>query len=502
MVRISHAATSNTNKPAQVTIRNWYSNSWNYVLRPKDKNIAEKIAQAAVDGANNDYIYYSQARRNELKARAQIVGFDLKRIVVDTACDCSSFATVCCECAGITIPYTSGYNAPTTSTMKTVFTNTGYFNILTDSKYLTSDKYLKKGDLLVKTGVHTVIVIDNGELSNDEEIKAIDLSKYNTIKDYSKLAQQIKYCFVRAGFRSYSSGVITEDTLFKTHISNLLKYGVKCGLYFYDQSLNEQEAIQEAEWCVAIAKQYKIELPIAIDSEYSNPNHNGRADNISKSQRTKNVLAFYKRVKELGYEPCIYCSDSWATSMLEYNQIKDCYLWIARYSTQAPKNPCNIWQYGSQVFNFAPGAIDVNIIYNLPSNTNTSLPEPKTSINEAINNVVNANALNVRELPNTNAIVVKTLKKGDKVDIYAYSNGWVCINTTLNQWVNAKYIDSIMGTISANTLNIRSGAGTTYPIIGQLKKDMKVKVLNKVGTWYTILYNNVYGFVSENYVNI
>lgn len=499
-IRIGHASTSNTSRDKMVTIRQWYNKNWVYCLRAKDPIIAEKMAKACENACNNDCIYYSQTHRNEILTHSKPLGMDFSRITIDTGADCSSFMSACAIAAGVPIPFIT--NLPTTSNMKTIFMNTGMFELLTNSKYLNNDKYLKRGDILVVPSDHTVMVLDNGELSNDGEYKAIDLSKYNTIKDYSKLAQQIKYCFVRAGFRSYSSGAITEDTLFKTHISNLLKYGVKCGLYFYDQSLNEQEAIQEAEWCVAIAKQYKIELPIAIDSEYSNPNHNGRADNISKSQRTKNVLAFYKRVKELGYEPCIYCSDSWATSMLEYNQIKDCYLWIARYSTQAPKNPCNIWQYGSQVFNFAPGAIDVNIIYNLPSNTNTSLPEPKTSINEAINNVVNANELNVRELPNTNAIVVKTLKKGDKVDVYAYSNGWVCINTTLNQWINAKYIDSTMGTISANTLNIRSGAGTTYPIIGQLKKDMKVKVLNKVGTWYTILYNNVYGFVSKNYVNI
>lgn len=72
--------------------------------------------------------------------------------------------TVCAQAAGIEPAYTSG-NAPTTSTMQSKFMATGKFDLLTDSKYLTSDKYLKRGDVLVKSGSHTAMALGNGSLS-------------------------------------------------------------------------------------------------------------------------------------------------------------------------------------------------------------------------------------------------------------------------------------------------------------------------------------------------
>jgi peptidoglycan hydrolase-like protein with peptidoglycan-binding domain len=46
--------------------------------------------------------------------------------------------------------------------MVRAFVNSGDYVKLTDSKYLTTDKYLMRGDILVKEGSHTVMVLDNG----------------------------------------------------------------------------------------------------------------------------------------------------------------------------------------------------------------------------------------------------------------------------------------------------------------------------------------------------
>ena len=55
-----------------------------------------------------------------------------------------------------------GSNGCTTRTMVSVFVKSGAYEKLTDSKYLTSDKYLKRGDILVEEGSHTVMVLENG----------------------------------------------------------------------------------------------------------------------------------------------------------------------------------------------------------------------------------------------------------------------------------------------------------------------------------------------------
>ena len=298
----------------EVCFSSWYAKGWSYVLRPKNTTIAEKMAKACEQGCMNDGIGYDQAQRNSLRTQAKQNGMDLSKITVPCECDCSSFMTVCAECAGIDIPY-SGSNAPTTTTMKNAFMSTGQFELLTDPKYLTSDKYLKRGDILVCEGKHTVMMLENGSMAYTEPVKApaitvikeergVDISQYNVITDYKAMAQ-IKNVIIRIGYRGSDSGLIVEDKSFKTHMDNCVANGMNIGVYFYDQSINEVEAAEQADWVINRLKGYTLNLPIYIDTEYSK-NHTGRADNISVTQRTNNLIAFCDRVKERGSTPGIY----------------------------------------------------------------------------------------------------------------------------------------------------------------------------------------------------
>lgn len=142
----------------EVCIRSWYSKPWDMVLRCKDSTKAELMAQACEKACNNPHIGYDQNQRNTLRTQAKENNWDLSKITVDCETDCSAFMSVCAECAGISIPY-NGTNAPTTRTMQTAFAKTGYFDVITIKDYLDSDKYLKRGDILVKQGSHTVMVL-------------------------------------------------------------------------------------------------------------------------------------------------------------------------------------------------------------------------------------------------------------------------------------------------------------------------------------------------------
>lgn len=170
----------------EVCIRTWYSNKWGFVLRPKNAIVAEKMALACEAGCANSKIGYDQGQRNTLNTQAAKVDYDLSKIANACECDCSSFMTVCAQAAGISIPYTNG-NAPTTSTMETVWKNTGAFDVLKDEKYLTSDVYLKRGDVLVKPGSHTVMVLENGSgvISATTTTGGFDMSTLSTIKSGS-----------------------------------------------------------------------------------------------------------------------------------------------------------------------------------------------------------------------------------------------------------------------------------------------------------------------------
>ena len=161
----------------EVCIRSWYNGKWDFVARAKDKAVAEKMAAACEAGCSNTNIGYDQGGRNTLRAEAKKVGYDLAKIETPCESDCSSFMGVCVEAADVTLP---DGNGPTTRTLRKVLEGTGEFEILTAEKYLTSDKYLQRGDILCKENSHTVMALEDGANAGQEA----DVPKSDTATMY------------------------------------------------------------------------------------------------------------------------------------------------------------------------------------------------------------------------------------------------------------------------------------------------------------------------------
>ena len=59
------------------------------------------------------------------------------------------------------------------------------------------------------------------------------------------------------------------------------------------------------------------------------------------------------------------------------------------------------------------------------------------------------------------------------------------------------------GTVKvSNALNVRSGAGTSYSVLGSLSNGAKVEIVETSGTWYKIKYGSGYGYVSKDYITV
>ena len=99
--------------------------------------------------------------------------------------------------------------------------------------------------------------------------------------------------------------------------------------------------------------------------------------------------------------------------------------------------------------------------------------------------------LNVRSGAGTQYRVLKTIPKGSAVTVYAESNGWSRVGD--GQWVSSQYLSgssastgSSNGTykVTANGgLNIRSGAGTGYGVVGGLSNGATVTVYETSNGW-------------------
>ena len=215
----------------EVCTRSWYNGSWGFVARARDANIAEKMAAACEAGCANPNIGYDQSGRNTLRSEAKKVGYDLSKITAPCECDCSAFMGVCVEAAGVELP--SG-NGPTTRTLERVLQATGKFDILTDGKFLTSDKYLKRSDILCKAGSHTVMALENGVLAGNNAPAAATAK--NDIA--SSVTYSVKLPLVKSG---------DEGEIVKTIQQLLILRGADPGEVDGEFGKNTRAAVEELQ---------------------------------------------------------------------------------------------------------------------------------------------------------------------------------------------------------------------------------------------------------------
>lgn len=195
--------------------------------------------------------------------------------------------------------------------------------------------------------------------------KGIDVSKYQGNIDWNQVkADGVEFAIIRVGYRGYGSGALVEDSKFKQNIQGATAAGIKVGLYFYSQAINEQEAVDEAAMVLALCKGYTISYPIFFDTEKV-AGDTGRADNISAAQRTANAVAFCNAIQSAGYTAGVYSYRDWFYYSMNFANIQKYKIWIAQYRTTLDfKYRYDIWQYTSSgTVKGISGGVDMNIGY-------------------------------------------------------------------------------------------------------------------------------------------
>lgn len=392
----------------EVYIRTWYNRPWNVVLRAKDKNTREKLAQAMEMACKNESIGYAQNTRNTLWNNVKNYQFNPSKTTKAVNTDCSALVCVCCAYAGVPIHYLQiGTNSLTTSTLRKYLLSSGMFEALTNKKYLTSDKYLLRGDILLYEGHHTAINLDNGIYSNEDiqlktideiareviagkwgsgedrkkrltnagynysEVQArvnqilkgdnnkptinrnlpiIDLSHHNTVSDWNKIAKSVGGVILKLGYRSYGGGIITTDKKYNEFLAQVKLHNIPYGIYFFPTSINEAEANAEADYILKMVSGLNLSFPIYLDSEIADTKtHNGRSDKLDKETRTRLLKVILDRLKAKGYDCGVYASTSWLNNQLNMSKLNGYKVWVAQYNTVCTYGGSyNMWQYSSK----------------------------------------------------------------------------------------------------------------------------------------------------------
>ena len=198
--------------------------------------------------------------------------------------------------------------------------------------------------------------------SEQNAVLGIDVSKWNQNIDWNKVKEAgVQFVIIRCGYRGSKTGVLVEDPYFRQNIKGAKEAGLKVGVYFFTQAINQAEAVEEASMVLSLTEGYELDYPIFIDTEGSG----GRADTLDAVTRTAVCEAFCETVEQAGQEAGVYASRNWYYNNVDDDVLSRYTIWVAEYR----KEPLytgryDIWQYTSSgQIDGINGRVDLNLSY-------------------------------------------------------------------------------------------------------------------------------------------
>ena len=139
-------------------------------------------------------------------------------------------------------------------------------------------------------------------------------------------------------------------------------------------------------------------------------------------------------------------------------------------------------------------------------------------------NVTCTSDVNVRSGPGNSYSVLTMMSKGTTSANLGQSGGWVKVSVNgKTGYVYSKYLTGTSASastssntnsgstattsvsktvyVTASSLNVRSGAGTSYSVIGGVANGKAVSVVGSTNGWYKIKYGGGYGYISSSYTS-
>ena len=202
----------------------------------------------------------------------------------------------------------------------------------------------------------------DGSLNTGSGVLGIDVSTWNGNINWNQVKNSgVSYVIIRTGFRGSTQGALVEDNKFRQNIQGAINAGLKVGVYFFTQAVNEVEAVEEASMVLSQIKGYKITYPVFIDVEGSG----GRADGLDAGTRTRIINAFCQTIQNGGYRAGIYANKTWLAQKMNVSALSGYKIWLAQYNTQVTYGGrYDMWQYSDKgKISGISGNVDMNLSF-------------------------------------------------------------------------------------------------------------------------------------------
>ena len=214
-----------------------------------------------------------------------------------------------------------------------------------------------------------------GGTSINRSKKIIDISEFQGDVNWAKASSEVGAVYIRCGLRGSLKNTapadykkIRYDRKWARNLSAVQTYGIPFSAYYFPTAITDAEAVDGAKWFYEVVKNLDLAFPPALDSEnvWGKNKEAGRANGLSKSDRTRLLKIVTDYFNERGMNIGIYASASWLNSKIDMSAfpqcVRDC-TWVAD-STGAVDYNGYYWlhQYGKGACAGFNDDIDLNRI--------------------------------------------------------------------------------------------------------------------------------------------
>ena len=167
-------------------------------------------------------------------------------------------------------------------------------------------------------------------------LRGIDISHYQQVTDWLKVARDVSFIFLKA-----TEGEHYVDPKFAANWVGAQSVGLPVGAYhFFDPA--QDAGIQAQHFCAVLDKVTGKRLPPMFDIEKTGGV--SQALILTKAQKWLDIVE-----KHTGQRPFLYTYTSFATQLRLAKRFSDSPLWIAQYGAKTPKlcgwGHWTFWQY-------------------------------------------------------------------------------------------------------------------------------------------------------------
>lgn len=165
----------------------------------------------------------------------------------------------------------------------------------------------------------------------------------------------VEFAIIRAG---YGNLVSQEDKYFDQNMVNAQAAGIDCGAYWYSYALSAEEAVQEAEACYEVIKDYTYQYPIIFAIEDSTQ------ASLTSDEISAIIDAFCSTLTEKGYYTAVQSYSSLLTHRVDASILEKYDICVEHFNVDAPSftGSYTMWHYS------CTGQVDgingdVNLLY-------------------------------------------------------------------------------------------------------------------------------------------